>query len=210
VVIKVATNAPTLRPHTMAHNVTSKNRGVSCINNLGCFTHFSLSEAIEPSVEDWHTAWLNGSENDSHPAVVSRIGDGALSDEICASVGNPQSDLCSGGERSKGLDKTSEQAQILGVRRKLLFRHKVRDLSPSNKVEARRSMLSRMNRRVTSACRILCQTRIPGQTESTAVSWPAPRNAGNPIPHWMPARTKRREAFRQRTFRSKLMFERAC
>jgi hypothetical protein len=60
-------------------------------------------------------------------------------------VGNSQSDLCSGGERSKGLDKTSEQAQILGVRRKLLFRHKVRDLNPSNKVEARRSMLSRMN-----------------------------------------------------------------
>jgi len=85
-------------------------------------------------------------------------------------MGNSQSDLCPGGERSKGLDKTSEQAQILGVRRKLRFRRKVRDLNPGNKVEARRSMLSRMNRRVTSACRILFQPKYQAKQKSTAVS----------------------------------------
>jgi len=93
-----------------------------------------------------------------------------LSDEICARVQNSQSDLCPGRERSKGLDKASEQTQILCVGRQLLFRHKLRDLNPSNKGEARRSMPFRMNRRMTSTCRILFHPESKAKQNQTAIS----------------------------------------
>ena len=93
------------------------------------------------------------------------MGDGALGYQVCASVRNSQSDLCSGGKRIEGLHETSERTQILSVRGQLLFCLEVRDLNPSNKEETRRSMLLKINRRVTSARRILFRTRIPGQTE---------------------------------------------
>ena len=100
-----------------------------------------LSQLGKPSVQDRQAAWLNRSERDPHSAVLSRIGYLALGHEVHARVRNSQSDLCSGWERSSGLNKTSEHTQILGVRCKLLFRHDVRDLNPSNKGEALRSMM---------------------------------------------------------------------
>jgi hypothetical protein len=99
-----------------------------------------LSQTGKPSVQDRQAAWLDRSERDPHPAVVSRIGYLALGHEVHARVRNSQSDLCSGWERSSRLNKTSEHTQVLGVRCKLLFRHDVRDLNPSNEGETLRAM----------------------------------------------------------------------
>jgi hypothetical protein len=56
------------------------------------------------------------------------------------------------------------------VGRQLLFRHKVRDLNPSNKGETRRSMPFRMNRRMTSTWRILFHPESKAKQNQTAIS----------------------------------------
>jgi hypothetical protein len=65
-------------------------------------------------------------------------------------VRNSHSDLCSGRERRRRFDKTSEHAQILDVRSQLLFRHDIYDLNPGNEVETLRAMPFGMNRLATS------------------------------------------------------------
>jgi hypothetical protein len=65
------------------------------------------------------------------------------------------------------------------VGRQLLFRHKLRDLNPSNKGEARRSMPFRMNRRMTSTCRILFHPESKAKQNQTAIKWQCRPLTGN-------------------------------
>jgi hypothetical protein len=100
-----------------------------------CFRHFR-----QPRIQDRDTAWFHRGEPDPHPRKFAGIRDPALGDKSRSVVRDSDCYFRSLRERSRRLNKTPEQTQVLRVRSDLGLAVEGGYLNPSGEREASRAM----------------------------------------------------------------------